>query len=114
MVTVRFSVFPDKVRNGTKKQTIRPINKYRNLSEGKKVHCYSTKKVSYSNRPILDQLLYVGICTKITETTWEKIKSNNEIAKLDGFEDAKDMQQWFTLKYPSLTDDTMLKIIQWK
>lgn len=113
VVVVRFSVFVDKVRNGVKKQTIRLADAYSNLKVGMKVHCYSTKKVPGLMRPVLDKLLCVGECTEIILTKWGSIKDNDEIAMLDGFSSAREIQEWFEKHY-DIEDETALKIIRWK
>ena len=113
MVVIRFSVLFDKVRRREKRQTIRPFENYRRLKVGDKVHCYSTKKVSYSKRPILDELLHVGICTEILVKPWGEIKNDDEVARLDGFRDAEDMKKWFKGRYGDVPDDRLFRIIRW-
>lgn len=106
-------MFLDKVREGSKKQTIRLAGAYRNLKVGMKVHCYSTKKVPSVRRPVVDELLHVGTCTKIIPTIWGFIKNNDKIARLDGFAAAEKMREWFEQHY-DIQDETALKIIRWK
>lgn len=113
MVVLRFSAFVDKVREGSKKQTIRLAGTYSNLKVGMKVHCYSTKKVPGMRRPVLDKLLHVGTCTEITLTSWASIKNNDETARLDGFSSSVEMREWFEQHY-NIEDETSLKVIRWK
>jgi len=113
MVTVRFSEFVDKVGSGEKRQTIRPFENYRHLKVGNFVDCYSTKKVSGVRRPVLDKLLYVGVCTEILIRPWGEIKGDEEIAKLDGFDSAEDMETWFTRRYGKIKDERLFRIIRW-
>ena len=94
MVVVRFSVFTEKVRNGTKRQTIRPANTYPKLRVGGKIHCYSIKKVVGARRPVLDELLYVGEVIEIKPVTWQEIKDDEDVAQRDGFTNAQAMRTW--------------------
>lgn len=113
MVVVRFSVLFDKIRNGLKKQTIRPAWTYEHLKVSDWVHCYSTKKVEGVHRPVVDELLYKGVCVEILRKRWEEIKEDERVAELDGFKDAKEMREWFQTKYPKLSDLMVFKIIRW-
>jgi hypothetical protein len=121
MVVVRFSEdiqrwIPDyfqKIQQGIKKQTIRQVNAYANLRVGNKVHCYSTKKVPH-RRPALDKKLYEGTCTEIDLVTWGKIENDDKIARLDGFNNSREMRKCFTEMYPNIKNSTPLKIIKWK
>jgi hypothetical protein len=111
----RFKILTDKVKAGKKKQTIRPKEAYSNLKVGMKVHCYSTKRVPYSRRPVLDEKLYEGICTEIIFKQWREIKDDDIIAKLDDFYSASEMREWFKKQYKNkIKDDTIFKIIRWK
>ena len=112
MVIIRFSVFEEKVKNGEKKQTIRPCQNYRRLKVADAVHCYSTERRA-GTRPVTKELLYRGICIQNKETTWGAIKNNEDIAWLDGFLSAKEMRQWFEKQYPRLHDTSCFRIIQW-
>lgn len=113
MVVVRFLIMFDKIRDGSKKQTIRPFHNYQRLEIGNAIHCYSTKKVSYSKRPILDELLYKGKVTEIFVVIWDEIQDNDEIAKLDGFRDSQEMRMWFEQKYGVVPEDKNFRIIRW-
>lgn len=116
MVVVRFSVFFDKIRSGEKKQTIRPYEYYIHLKKGDKIHCYATKAVRFgrSRRPVLGELLYEGVVTKIRVCRWSSIKYDDHIARLDGFKDAKEMRKWFKAKYPDISPDKRFRIIRWE
>jgi len=115
VVVIRFSVFEDKVRSGEKKQTIRPFEDYRHLKVGNKVHCYSTEKREGVKRPVLKELLYVGVCTEIiAPILYKDFMLDDQIAKLDGFKDAEDMRQWFLKQYPDLNLYKIFRIIRWR
>ena len=103
----------DRVRKGRKKQTIRPVDAYKQLKVGDKVHCYSTKKVKGVRRPVLDELLYVGVCSEILKVAWKTIKDDKAVARMDGFKDSDEMKRWFAKKYRDLTDDKLFKVIRW-
>lgn len=104
----------DKIKNGTKKQTIRPYETYVYSAIGDRIHCYSTKKVEGIRRRILDELLYLGTVTSVKLTFWYGIKFNEAIAQLDGFESCDEMIRWFTNRYGPDIDDKKFRIIQWK
>jgi len=111
MVVVRFSVFEDKVRAGTKKQTIRPWAYYKHLKVGNAIHCYSTKKVPGVRRKMLDELLYTGTVTEIVRALWDELQTH-EIAIRDGFDSLGHMCLWFDEHY-SLSPQTVFRRIRW-
>lgn len=113
MVTIRFSVMFNEIRNGHKKQTIRLARQYKHLKEGAYVHCYSTKKREGIRRPVTDVLLYRGYCISNHVASWGRIKNRIDIAKRDGFFTVDEMREWFETKYPYLTDNTNMRIIRW-
>lgn len=113
MVVVRFSVFQEKVKKGTKKQTIREENAYRNLEIGKNIQCYSTKKKEGVRRPVLDKLLYESVITDIRIISWRVLRNSPVIAALDGFEGLEKFRKFFRDNYDP-SDDTLFKIIRWK
>jgi len=103
----------DKVRNGEKKQTIRPYENYVHLKRGDKIHCYSTRKVEGVRRRITDELLYVGKVTVVVVALWKDIRGNYVIARRDGFKDSSEMQSWFTSKYGDIPSDRRFRLIRW-
>jgi hypothetical protein len=114
VVVIRFSVFHDKIRDGMKTQTIRPIDTYRHIRLGDLIHCYSTKKVEGVRRPVLHELLRKGFCEEIIIARFGDFKDNEDIAVRDGFVNAESMEFWFNAKYPDITDDMLFRIIRWK
>lgn len=115
MVVLRFTTMFDKVRSGEKKQTIRPIENYKHLKPGDKVHCYSTEKRKGVSRPVTKELLYVGICVEISEIMWDHFKWSDRIAGLDGFKDAVEMRRWFEERYgQDLYPRKQFRIIRWE
>jgi hypothetical protein len=114
MSVIRFSDFFDKVRSGEKRQTIRPASSYKHLRVGGRIHAYSTKRVEGVRRPVLDELLYEGVCKEILVRPWKEIKNDELLAVRDGFDSARAMRIWFIERYggePS--DDSMWRIIRW-
>jgi len=119
MVVVRFTYGTQLIREGIKRQTIRPKlggkEPYPNIRAGGKIHCYSVKKIKGVRRPILNELLYKGKVTQIIYIYWENIKDDDDIAIMDGFPNAEEMRRWFRERYGNkLKDDTIMKIIRWE
>jgi len=119
VVTVRFSYGLDLIRNGTKRQTLRPFmggrEPYPNVRVGGRIHCYSVKKVPGVRRPVTGELLYVGKVTQIFYAYWGDVKYDDDIAIADGFPNAEEMRRWFEERYGDrLRDHTEMKVIRWE
>lgn len=113
MVVLRFSTMIGKVRSGQKKQTIRPAKFYKHLEVGDEVQCWSTKKTATSRRPILNKRLYVGRVYHIMLLPWRLIRKDADLAKRDGFKNAKEMRDWFENLYPRIGDNDLFRVIRW-
>lgn len=106
MPAISFSVFREKLENGTKAQTIRKLRKHP-IKVGDKLFIY-WKKRSKNNK-----LLGVTECTW-TRTTYLRNITNEE-AILDGFDGRYALWQWFNKTYkPEDTIKAKWRIIRFK
>jgi hypothetical protein len=125
MPSINFSVFVDKVISEEKRQTIRKMRKTP-IKQGDKLFLYSGLRTKQS------KLLGLTTCKEVftiwlsdesgdmrgsKHTSWGLWEMNaielECLAKMDGFENAEEMFQWFTKTHGQLRGRREFQVIRW-
>lgn len=112
MPSLGFIVFKEKILNGTKRQTIR---KYTEADKKRKKNRfrYGVPLYLYWHLRQKDcEFLREETSKKALLLRWKDFKNDEEIAKMDGFDDARHMRWWFNMKH-SPSDGDLFWIIRW-
>jgi hypothetical protein len=127
MVAISFSVFRDKVLSGEKRQTIRPMRK-RPFKIGDKLELYwhmrrkdckllrravcleefkftMTRNTPYTNGRIVREYTGGGFSLSFVDAS--------DIARQDGFEDLRKMQDWFGKQYGARLPSLTFQVVRW-
>ena len=102
---LNFSVFREKILDGTKTQTIRllrgPVPRV-----GEPLRLY-WKPPGREREP-----LGTFPCSEVLVKSWGELKDDLELARRDGFETLEDFRRWFSRYDP--TDETKFVVIRWE
>ncbi|OLS23268.1 MAG: hypothetical protein HeimC3_26090 [Candidatus Heimdallarchaeota archaeon LC_3] len=130
MVAINFTVFIDKIRNGTKKQTIRKWNsdRVKQMRDKKILQLYTgmrTKECKLLEEVELEEILQLLIKPNdqwlfdleiyyYLKHKWVTLSPEDELEliKLDGFENRDSFFNWFNKRYNLKTD--LFAVIRWK
>lgn len=112
MPALNFSVFREKIENGSKRQTIR-LPRKRPIKVGDKLYLY-WKMRTKSCRPILvKSKTEPPICTVSYSLTWSEIWDHADyMARLDGFDSRATFLAFFEQHYHP-EPDTLFDVIRW-
>ena len=105
MALIGFTVFREKILDGTKTQTIRKPRK-RPIKAGETLYLY------WHARRLDCELLKVVQCSEVLVKKWGEMKNDLELAKRDGFSGLEDFRNWFVMHY-NPTDETEFIVIRW-
>jgi len=111
MPSLGFTVFREKILDGSKTQTIRRARK-RIIHAGERLYLY------WGFRTKACQSLLVGRCVAVMRLPYSAFKNDEGIARLDGFASAEEMRAFLervhdkNVKPP--TDETLFDIIRWE
>lgn len=106
MPAISFTMFKEKILDGTKKQTIRAVSK-RVIKKGDTLYLY------WHQRQKDCELLKVVKCTSVHLIYYRDFSHSESIAKKDGFENAQEMRAWFEKVHKPLPYDCFY-IIKWE
>lgn len=106
MALIGFTVFKEKVLDGTKAQTIRAPRK-RPIRVGEPLHLYWHLRCSDC------ELLKVARCTEVFTLKWGQMKDDLDLARRDGFDDLDSFRRWFARWYDP-DDETEFLVIRWE
>lgn len=104
MALIGFTVFKEKILDGSKRQTIR-VPRKRPIKWGESLYLY------WHLRRKDCQLLRIAHCNAVFNMRWADMKNNLELALKDGFKGLDDFRAWFARYNPN--DDTIFTIIRW-
>lgn len=105
MAQIGFTVFKEKVLDGTKAQTIREPRK-RPIRVGELLYLYWRLR-----RPDCE-LLKVARCIEVFTLKWGQMKDDLDLAQRDGFDDLDSSRRWFERYNPD--DETEFLVIRWE
>ena len=127
MPLLGFSVFKEKVQDGTKKQTIRKLRKYP-IKEGDKLFLYwhtrrpdceklgeTTCTETYRISMSIDdegELCIVHLPESMGNSWKLNFGSMQALAQLDGFNNVYEMRDWFKKTHSNLDGETF-QVIRW-
>lgn len=95
------------------RQLIRLREECSALVKDETIDLYTTKKVHFSQTPMIDKHWGTYEALIIREAKWKDVKYNEREAHLGGFENAIQMRQCLEKRYGSrLQDDTEIRIIR--
>lgn len=80
-------------------QVIRFAEEYSHLEKGDIVHFWSTKKLRYAKRPLLDKYFGKGTILSSRVAKWKDIKADDRIARRERFENSAEMRKSFEKRY---------------
>ena len=107
MVAISFSVFKEKILDGTKRQTIRKSRK-------KPIKVGDTLQLYWKLRTKETELLKEVTCRELINIKLTDVLFDEKIAKEDGFENIFEMQNFFYSHYPNTYErDGDFVIIKW-
>ncbi len=109
MPALNFTVFKEKILNGTKRQTIRTPRK-RPIKKGDTLYLF------WHQRQKDCELLKVTKCPQTETLSFRDLAfsdKSEDIAKADGFKDVEEMRKWFLKAYSPFPDDKFV-IIYWR
>lgn len=106
MPAIGFTKFKEKILKGTKKQTIRAVKK-RKYQIGDTLYLY------WHLRQKDCELLKVVKCTEVFKVAYRDFAYSDRVAILDGFENSKELRDFFNKVHKPFLDD-MFYIIRWK
>jgi len=106
MPAISFTVFKEKIKKGTKKQTIRPVGK-RKIEPGDTLYLY------WHQRQKDCELLKVTKCISVYRMCYQDFCRQESIAKKDGFRNAQEMRDWFEKTHRPFPCDKF-QIIRWE
>ena len=104
--SIGFTVFKEKVKDGSKKQTIRSLRR-------KKIDPGDTLYLYWHLRQNDCELLKVSKCVSVDYVRYQDFCNSEEIARKDGFNNAEELRKLFKKMHnPRPTDIFM--IIRWE
>lgn len=106
MPAISFTMFKEKILDGSKKQTIRAVKK-RTIKVGDVLYLY------WHQRQKDCKLLRITKCTFVKKVNYQDFYRSEEIAKKDGFENAQEMRKWFEKVHKPFPYDKFY-IIRWE
>jgi hypothetical protein len=106
MYLLGFSVFKEKILSGEKRQTIRILGKRRPPRVGETLRLYWHLKKRDC------ELLREAKCVYSEIWKWRDLKDNEEMARLDGFNNIQEFRAFFQRYKP--IDDTEFIVIRWE
>lgn len=122
MPLLGFNVFYQKILNGSKRQTIRPLRK-KPIEVGDKLYLYwhlrrkdcEKLKEVYCNEEFLlqfdDGFMIIGTDTSKINIALTNRQKNN-LARKDGFKNMDEMLDWFYGKYDDV-EERIFQVIRW-
>jgi len=103
----------NKILNENFRQLFRLREESSDLLKGEMIDLYATKKVHFSQKPIIDKHWGTYKAHIIREAKWKDVKDDEREAHLGGFENAVQMRQNLEKRYGSkLQDNTEIRIIR--
>ncbi len=121
MPLLGFSVFKEKIQDGSKRQTIRKKRK-QPIKVGDTLYLYwhtRQKDCEKLGEATCKEAFYVGFnygSLEVIAEEYELIDSMpqlDEFAKQDGFESYRAMWDWFSKTYPDAIYETCFQVIRW-
>ncbi len=112
MPLIGFSVFKNKVLDGSKRQTIRKMRKYP-IKVGDTLYLY------WHTRQKDCEKLGEATCTEEFTVCFNEILKSygfdrrEDLAKRDGFDNFPQMMEWFLRQYPHATFLEKYQVIRW-
>jgi len=129
MPVIGFSVFKDKILNGSKRQTIRPLRKHP-IKVGEKLYlfwhlrrkdcvklmeatCRETFFVEMFYSKVFNAVSVLSFPDHVTGQPVRRMGLDEieDLARKDGFENAREMMDWFNEKY--CMDEMIFQVIRW-
>lgn len=104
MALIGFTVFKEKILDGSKAQTIRKSRKVP-IRVGEPLYLYW-----HLRRPDCEKL-GVAKCSEVFIRRWSEMKNDLELAKRDGFDSLYEFRSWFARYNPH--DETKFMIVRW-
>jgi len=103
---IGFTVFHDKVKAGTKRQTIRKHRKFP-VKVGDTLYLY------WHLRRNDCRLLRVDKCVEAFTEPWGTLKVSEDVARRDGFGSSAEMRNWFSKTHGKPDDEELFDVIRW-
>ena len=105
----------DRMLNEDFRQLIRLREECSALVKDEIIDLYTTKKVHFSQTPMIDKHCGTFEALIIREAKWKDVKNNEREAHVGGFENAIQMKQCLQKRYGSkLQEDTEIRIIRYR
>ena len=121
MVSISFTVFKDKILDGSKRQTIRPLRK-RPFKVGDKLQLYwhqRQKDCELLREETCKETFLIAfkgnVVIRIKEPQLNTVLGFLEwvdLAKRDGFQGISELMMWFQFQYPRL-DSMTFQVVRW-
>jgi len=130
MPSIGFTVFKEKILNGSKRQTIRPLRK-NPIKVGDRLYLFwhlRRKDCEKLREATCIEKFYIKICTFVYERDIEDVRilrwngkgvvyamsreQGEDLGKRDGFENLEEMIDWLSSKYGDLSK-IVFQVIRW-